>query len=1179
MEPYQGTGLVVASIDASGSVSLLVNGSPQRVRLASLEDARTFVGETALDLAERTGRVVTLHSADPAGAWMFEAKPDGSMVEAPDPSIDAGTSGDGSPSRSKPKSRGGSSAAASNSPMATTRPLGAEGTVACSIAVTEDPRTLPIDCLVVAVGDRLGRLGSAMMRAAPDPAWGTVDFDAISPEQPHWIELREATDIGSSGDIRSVVLATPRASPDARATPEAAAVATAAAVVLAAQVGSRSVGLPLLSIGRLQGSSRGLAAAAVPAVRGALRRLSAVHHLEQIVFVCDDDQSVEDIVRAWVEDAVAPLSSTLDDATKDDADAPVLPLAPEALRLIELAAKISQHRQGRSVTGDDVVLATLVRALDPRLDLQDLRNDAAAELTSSVVGLSERLPRALEAVGVPNGWLPILTDAEFAVDTDELSHAASQLATILGQSEISSHHLLTAALSEQLNAEMLTVLERTQNQLRSDLLTGVSRLPDRGPNAVWDAVLAPRLGVYQRQGIGSDVWTREDRLGYAIYADAIARGIQHHSTRSPLTIGIKAPWGAGKTSLMRMVQDRLEWPDAHLQVAPERAHRRIELTNSSVARLRRETGALLGKEFSLRPVTNRVVLAALARVGAPTTERSEDGGGEKGVAQITAEPAAEGLRAGAVETSEAAAAERWRPTVWFNPWMYQSGEQVWAGLAHEIITQVTDRMSRKEREYFWLHLNRSRVDAQAVRRKVYQLLFERLVPVVLFAVVVLLGGLLALLVAGWDRVGALLLGLGPLALVAGGVAAWHKVVSLPAAATFTRLLSAGSQVRGPAAEALAGTYEPLVDAPDYRNKTGFFYLMHSDLKRVLALVTTKERPMVIFVDDLDRCSPATVVQVIEAINLFLAGQLPNCIFVLAMDPAVVAKHIETAYEGLAERLTEESGVNSAQGELGWRFLEKIVQLPLTLPAMEESLRESFYTQLFVDEQGPRGMERIAASAAEAEEAALSPGDGRTALVEIDEAAVDRAKSMLSYVPIAQVGTVSGRVAPGAAGEVAARRIVDEALSGRSPAVRDAVALARQHLSANPREIKRFVNLFRFLVMINDERGRKGQEAAPSLDCLAKVAVLSLRWPALMERLGSSGSVSDVLALVERDPGPTQEAGDGGERAIGHTSDDRLQGELRRRGLSEVTIKELTDEQFAAFVRAEPLVSSAARGLL
>ncbi|MFC7643536.1 P-loop NTPase fold protein [Streptosporangium lutulentum] len=43
------------------------------------------------------------------------------------------------------------------------------------------------------------------------------------------------------------------------------------------------------------------------------------------------------------------------------------------------------------------------------------------------------------------------------------------------------------------------------------------------------------------------------------------------------------------------------------------------------------------------------------------------------------------------------------------------------------------------------------------------------------------------------------------------------------------------------------------------------------MRQVLDLVATEERPLVVFVDDLDRCSPGTVAQVIEAINLFLAA--------------------------------------------------------------------------------------------------------------------------------------------------------------------------------------------------------------------------------------------------------------------------------------------------------------------
>lgn len=58
--------------------------------------------------------------------------------------------------------------------------------------------------------------------------------------------------------------------------------------------------------------------------------------------------------------------------------------------------------------------------------------------------------------------------------------------------------------------------------------------------------------------IARDFWTADDALGYAPYADAIAAFVRHRGTRPPLTIGVTAPWGAGKTSLMRMVQERLD---------------------------------------------------------------------------------------------------------------------------------------------------------------------------------------------------------------------------------------------------------------------------------------------------------------------------------------------------------------------------------------------------------------------------------------------------------------------------------------------------------------------------------------------------------------------------------------------------------------------------------------------
>ena len=264
-------------------------------------------------------------------------------------------------------------------------------------------------------------------------------------------------------------------------------------------------------------------------------------------------------------------------------------------------------------------------------------------------------------------------------------------------------------------ADLATMLEGA-----SDVLLPIPARGALGPGGRQDVADEDEPpGGYGPQSIGSDLWTVIDTVGYGPYADAIARGIQHEETRPPLTIGIKAPWGAGKTSLMRMIRDRLEWPSGK----PGADLRGLHLVGRGPA-----------------AVTNRTVLERARSHARPAA------------GEMTATP-------DAADEDE----RRWRPTVWFNPWMYQTGEQVWAGLAHEIITQVTERMPRAERERFWLELNVRRVDEQAVRRRIYALVLERVLPWALGGLVAVIAGLGLLAVDA--ALGAGLIALGP-----GGVA-------------------------------------------------------------------------------------------------------------------------------------------------------------------------------------------------------------------------------------------------------------------------------------------------------------------------------------------------------------------------------------------------------------------------
>ncbi|GGQ20574.1 hypothetical protein GCM10010187_41270 [Actinomadura coerulea] len=668
-----------------------------------------------------------------------------------------------------------------------------------------------------------------------------------------------------------------------------------------------------------------------------------------------------------------------------------------------------------------------------------------------------------------------------------------------------------------------------------------------------------------------DFWTTDDRLAYRPYADAIAAFIRHADTRPPLTIGVKAPWGAGKTSLMRMVQQNLD-PGAgadpiDIRLTPE--------SRRMVGTLRRGRRRRSAKASEAR-VTNREVLdrAAGPDEDAPSPETARPGTGEAGAPG----GADEALRAEAAP-SDRIAERQWRPTVWFNPWIYQNGEQVWAGLAHEIITQVSSRMAVGDRERFWLRLNLRRVDREAVRRRCHRVLFERLLPLLavwaIGVVVGVCGLLLAPVLPGIEEAvrfaSGSVLGGGTLLLIgmaAAKVAGFlRSAVAGPAARLVKEpdLLAGGHKLLS--AE-LSGSFDKLVPEPGYASRLGFLHLVQTDMKRVLDLVATPQRPLVVFVDDLDRCSPGTVAQVIEAINLFLAGEFPNCVFVLGMEPGAVAAHVEVAYQDLAGA-HQQGRLPGDWSTLGWRFLEKIVQLSVSLPAPREDAELPRYVRTLLKlgaedppprsaagpgfvpsgtDDGPPVPDAAPAASPSAAEpsgsvsAGAGPqqsaarergGDGRGArpstpsrsdagpgLTTAEAARLTRAIRDRAPTPgtLREAAIEAQREVTGVGEPLlpdtlsAAEEIFAELYS--DAAAHEAITSALSVLATrNPREIKRFINLFRFYTFINELRRLHGEPAA-SGEQVAKLAAFAIRWPHLIALLGNAESARRPHPLAE-----------------------------------------------------------------
>ena len=91
-----------------------------------------------------------------------------------------------------------------------------------------------------------------------------------------------------------------------------------------------------------------------------------------------------------------------------------------------------------------------------------------------------------------------------------------------------------------------------------------------------------------------------------------------------------------------------------------------------------------------------------------------------------------------------------------------------------------------------------------------------------------------------------------------------------------------------------------------------------------------KKRVVIFIDDLDRLQPIHAIELLEVLKLFVDCE--NCIFVLAIDTAVVFQGIRAKYGDISQ-------------EKAQSFFDKIIQLPFNMPVANYKL-ETMISEMF-----------------------------------------------------------------------------------------------------------------------------------------------------------------------------------------------------------------------------------------
>jgi uncharacterized caspase-like protein len=307
----------------------------------------------------------------------------------------------------------------------------------------------------------------------------------------------------------------------------------------------------------------------------------------------------------------------------------------------------------------------------------------------------------------------------------------------------------------------------------------------------------------------------------------------------------------------------------------------------------------------------------------------------------------------------------------FEPWAHQTGEQVWAGLTRTLLEIVNERFLRDDTviERYWFQRNIERVDRARLRRS---LLKEAASP--LFAVTFL--ALLAPIVAQMARSTDIYRILG-LTDIMGANIAW-VIVAVALAGGIGNLIW---RYRRPAADYLPAELfvgpitstafadnngdEALRDP--YRNaRSGYLYLLQHDVFAALDDVKKAGHHIVLFVDDLDRCSSRTTAEVFEAINLFVNRSFPVTRFVLCLDTTAVAAHLDETHSALRGK-----SLDTDDPSPGWSFLRKLIQLTIPIPVISPDVLEDLVDQLL-----PKSVTDAHAQPATVQ-ATVEPAEGNT----------------------------------------------------------------------------------------------------------------------------------------------------------------------------------------------------------
>lgn len=245
------------------------------------------------------------------------------------------------------------------------------------------------------------------------------------------------------------------------------------------------------------------------------------------------------------------------------------------------------------------------------------------------------------------------------------------------------------------------------------------------------------------------------------------------------------------------------------------------------------------------------------------------------------------------------------------------------------------------------------------------------------------------------------------------------------------------------------------------------------------IVKRIDHPVIIYIDDLDRCPSSYVVDLLESLQTLFNDS--RVFYVLAADRRWLYGSFEERYREFRKHI-EEPGK-----QIGYLFLDKLFQLSISVPQITPEMQESYLNYLYFGEkQGERDLEKVRREAREEFKRITSESELIRTLGRREDRAEDQIRREEAVRASAKV----------------------EIEAGTEYFLKQFAHL----LEPNPRSIKRLVNnygIYRAIIILSDP------SVIDTVEKRKKFAlwnIVAMRWPMIAEYMEDDRN--QISAIVE-----------------------------------------------------------------